>query len=158
MKQLVFLSKSVFLVGVFALAFAGCSKDEGSELNGTWMFRDMDFLYYINGQIFSAKEESPVAMQEINRDFRGFFLTFSDGNLSVGMADQTYSWGAYTVSGNKIILKDGSSTDIMQYAISGENLELTFDRLSFEMMLGGLPDEFYYFDDVEVIMSFNRAY
>jgi hypothetical protein len=35
MKQLVFLLKSILFAGVFALAFAGCSKDEGSELNGT---------------------------------------------------------------------------------------------------------------------------
>jgi hypothetical protein len=157
MKQLTFLLKSAFLAGVFAMAFAGCSKDEGSELNGTWMFRDMDFLYYANGQVFSAMEENPAGMQEINRDFRGVFFIFSDGNLTAGMDGQTYPWGTYTVSGNKITLQDGSSTGIMQYAISGKNLDLTFNRLSFELMLGGLPDEFYYFDDVEVIMSFNRV-
>jgi hypothetical protein len=157
MKQLIFLLKNVFLAGVFAMAFAGCSKDEGSELNGTWMFRDMDFLYYVGGQVFSALEESPAAMQEINRDFRGLFFIFSDGNLSAGMGGQTYPWGTYTVSGNKITLHDGSTTGIMQYAISGKNMDLTFNRSSFEMLLGGLPDELYYFDDMEAILSFNRV-
>jgi hypothetical protein len=160
MKQLAFLLKSALLAGVFALAFAGCSKDddEVSELNGTWMFKEINYLYYVDGQVFNAKEENPATLQETNRNLRGFFFVFNSGNCWLGMNGQTSSDSApYTVSGDKITLKSGSTTFIMQYAISGENMDLIWSRSTFEMMFGALPDEFYYFDDVEAILSFNRV-
>ncbi|MDR1169518.1 MAG: hypothetical protein LBK97_01625 [Prevotellaceae bacterium] len=160
MKRFAFLLKSAFLAGIFALTFAGCSKDEdessSSELNGMWVFRESNILFYNNGEVFNIKETDPSLLEEMNSGYSGLFFIFSDGRWYGGVDGQTYSTDAYTVSGDIITIKEDSDTFDMHYKVSGKNLDLTFDILTFETVIGVLPDEFYNFDGVEIILSFDK--
>jgi uncharacterized lipoprotein YehR (DUF1307 family) len=161
MKRFAFLLKSAFLSGVLVLAFAGCSKDEdesegtGGELNGTWLFREANVRYYSNGEVFSIKETDPSLLEEMNSGYSGMFFTFFNGSWSGGL-DGISSTDTYTVSGDRITIRDGSSTTIWQYKVSGKNLDFILNRSTFEMFAGALPDKFYEFDEIELILSFNK--
>jgi hypothetical protein len=53
-------------------------------------------------------------------------------------------------------MNDGATTFTVGYKISGNSLDLTFNRSAFEAILGTLPDDYYDFDEVEFILSFNN--
>jgi hypothetical protein len=155
MKRFFRAMKSVSLILAMTVALAGCSKDdEGDELNGTWLFQEVNYLYYIDGQVYYVEDE---VLEESNANFRGMFFIFNNGSLSAGMGGQTYPWGTYTASGNRITIKDGATTSIIQYRISGKKMDLIFNTSFLEMTLGGMPDELYDFDEIEVVLSFKRV-
>jgi hypothetical protein len=156
MKQLVFLLKSACLAGVLALAFAGCSKEEGNKLDGKWTCSEVNLLFYMNGQTFNVKDENPSALEDMNATFRGIFFRFNNGSLTMGKGNESSPAGSYTVSGDKITIRDGSTSFTIRHAISGKNMDLIFDRAALKIW-GGISDAFDEFDDVEAILSFRKS-
>jgi hypothetical protein len=139
-------------------AFAGCSKDEeGNPLIGHWLFKEANMIFYINGNVYDAKEEELSELDALNETFRGFYFIFTDNTLSAGMGNEVSPWGAYTVSGDKITLSGGGAPLIMQYRLTGKNLDLTITRDMFELSMGALPDIYYEFDDLEFILSYTKV-
>jgi hypothetical protein len=152
------------MIAAATMAFAGCSKDNDEDygdVTGTWLFRESNILFYLNRQVYNLKEEegaNAALLQGLNNAFSESFFIFADGTLTVvkdGQPDDI--WGTYTVSGDKITMNDGTTTFTVRYKISGNSLDLTFNRSAFEAILGTLPDDYYDFDEVEFILSFNRA-
>jgi heat shock protein HslJ len=153
--------KNIFtLMIAAAMVFAACSKDDEENshpLVGTWVFREANMTFLFEGDWYDAKEEG-VDMSEVNKSLRGLFFVFEkDGQLLGGKNGQSQPAGNYTVSGDKITIKDGTYTFIMGYRLSGETLELIWPRTTFEIMLGALPDELYWFDDFEAILTLVKA-
>ncbi|MDR1121261.1 MAG: hypothetical protein LBM08_10120 [Dysgonamonadaceae bacterium] len=161
MKQLTFLLKSALLAGVFALAFAGCSKDDDDDfgLTGHWVFLgDANCIFTLDGVKHNAIEEGMLDRSYFS-NLRGVFFIFEDGGTAyVGMNGKTSSPAKYTVSGNTVTIKDGSFSLPMKYRVSGEKLELTWTEAT--MALLGIDDSpltglgIY---EYEAIMSFVKA-
>ncbi len=141
-----------------SIAFSACSKDESDSIVGTWRFNDSNVILYWDNDVYNAKEEGDVEMlDDFNRTYRGLFFTFNGGKLIATMNGQTGSAGSYTISGDKITIKDGSSVLPMTYKVYGNKLDLLFNRSSMEMFMGALPNELYMFDEVEFILTFNKV-
>ncbi|MDR1459127.1 MAG: hypothetical protein LBI60_02820 [Bacteroidales bacterium] len=158
-----FLSMAL-IVALTMFSLSGCSEDDDEDygdVTGRWLFRESNILFYLNKQVYNLKEEegtNTALLQGLNSAFGESFFIFADGTLTVvkeGQSDDI--WGDYTVSGDKIIMNDGATTFTVRYRISGNSLDLTFNRSAFEAILGTLPDDYYTFDEVEFILSFNRA-
>jgi hypothetical protein len=159
MKKIFKIMASMLLVAAFAAATVSCSKDDDDShpLVGTWVFREANMTFLFEGDWYDAKEEG-MDMSEFNKSLRGLFFVFEkDGQLLGGKNGQSQPAGNYTVSDDKITIKDGTYSIIMGYRLSGETLELIWPRTTFEMMLGALPDELYWFDDFEAILTLVKA-
>lgn len=156
MKQLAFLLKSACLAGALALALAGCSKEESNKLDGKWTCSEVNLLFYIDGRTINVKDENPSALTEMNSTFRGVFFIFNNGSLTMGMGSESSPAGSYTVSGDKITIRDGSMSFTVRHAISGKNMDLIFDLAALKIW-AGISDEFDEFDDVEAILSFKKS-
>jgi hypothetical protein len=110
--------------------------------------------------VYNVKEEEGAnasLLRGLNGAFDESFFIFSDGTLKVVKEGQSHDiWGSYTVSGDKIIMKDGATTFIVRYKIYGNSLDLIFSRSAFEAILGTLPNDYYTYDNVDFILSFNK--
>jgi hypothetical protein len=162
-KTIKFLTM-MLIAAITMLSFSSCSKDDdedgGGDVTGRWLFRESNILFYLDGAVYNLKEEegtNTALLLGLNSAFGESFFIFADGALTVVKDNQTDPWGAYTVSGDKIIMNDGATTFTVRYRISGNSLDLTFNRSAFEAILGALPYDYYTFDEVEFILSFNRA-
>jgi hypothetical protein len=156
MKKILTVFKHAGLMVALLCTMAGCSKEETDELNGTWMFRELNYIYYHQGQTINAKEEG-YDLSEANNGFRSMYFRFENGKLTGGINGQSGPMGTYTVKGDKITVVDGATTFIMGYKVYGSSLELIWSRAALEMVVGSLPPEFYLFDNVDSIMIFDRV-
>jgi hypothetical protein len=159
MKLLNMLKYTLLVCTLLVTAFA-CSEDEDNSnhpLVGTWVFREANLTFLVEGEWYNAKEEG-LDLSELNQSLRGIFFVFEkDGQTLGGKNGQTWPAAQYSVSGDKITIKDGEYTIFFKYRVSGTTLELLWPRTTFEMMLGALPDELYWFDDFEAITTFVKA-
>jgi hypothetical protein len=173
MKLLSMLKYTLLTCTLLATAVA-CSKGEDDNNNhpdeddnnnhplvGTWVFQEINITFLFEGKWYNVKEdglEEEFDLPGFNQSFRGMFFVFEkDGQMLGGKNGQSQPAGNYTVSDDKITNKDGSRTFIMSYRISEKTLELRWPRTTFEIMLGELPEELYWFDDFEVILTFVKA-
>ena len=155
MKKILFKLKSALIACILVFAFTSCDKDDTEALEGLWAFRDINVIYYFNGQQYNVKE-SGGDLTELSQGFRGLSFRFTGKHVTVGMSGQTSQPMAYSLSGNIISINDGSTYIIWRYKVSGNTLELIWTREMMEMLGGSMPAELYDFDDIEFIMSFNK--
>jgi hypothetical protein len=155
--------KNVFLACALLAAFTGCSKDEDEGeggLVGQWTFREVNFLYYIGGDVvFDAKAEGED-LSSTNAQFRGMFFTFGeDGDMLVGMSGQSGSLpGSYSTSNGHLTIGDRETSFSFPYRLSGNTLEFIWDIATLERMSGSSVDDeiFDIFDNMEAILTFSR--
>jgi hypothetical protein len=157
MKKVLFALKSALALCTLAFVFTSCSKDDDSNpLNGLWAFKDANVIYYLNGQAYNVKEEGGD-LTEVNQSFRGWSFEFTSQHVTMRVNGQTSPQLAYSLSGNVITIRFEDNYAITwRYNVSGNTLELTWTRQMMEMMGGSMPPEFYEFDDIEFILSFNK--
>jgi hypothetical protein len=153
MKKFFKIMASVLMIAAFAAVAVSCSKEEEDDLIGRWMFQKGSAVFYLNGESYDG-ELDPSYFSE----FHGMYFEFQkSGNIIVGIGAQSAPAGSYSVSGDKITINDGSTSFSWKYRISGTTLDLIWSRADLEFLMGELPEEFYYFDDVDVILTFTRA-
>jgi len=157
MKKLLITLKSALAISLFAFIFASCSKDEANkDLLGTWIFREANMILYFDGETFNMKEEG-WDLSEFNDMFRGFSLNFSKEHVVMRIMMGESPPTPYSVSGDMLTIRDNYVTIIWRYKVVGNTLELIWTRDMMEVMMGRLPDEYYEFDDVELILSLNKV-
>jgi len=158
MKKLLITLKSALAVCLFAFIFASCSKEEtNKDLLGTWIFREVNMIVYLDGKMFNMKEEG-VDLTEFNERFRGLSLDFSAEHIVMRMMMGEPSPPIpYSVSGDIVTIRDNYVRIIWRYKVVGKTLELIWTRDMMEVMMGRLPDEYYELDDVELILLFNKV-
>ncbi|MDR2036751.1 MAG: lipocalin family protein [Bacteroidales bacterium] len=160
MKKNFRIRASVLMIAAFAAVCVSCEKEEGNDLIGRWLFHRSNVIYYFEGQPYNLKEEGDgTILSELNRDFRNMIFMFeSDGSFFGGVNEQLYPSGTYSVSGDKITIKDGSNIVTINYRLSGNMLDLTFSDASFELVETSLPDELFdIVDDFEMILTFIKT-
>ena len=150
---LVTLCGALFAAGIL---FSGCSKDDTNPLLGLWAFKESNVIYYFDGESYNLKENGGD-LTDFNQSFRGWSIEFAANTLTMGMGGQTSQPMSYTLSGNIITIKDGATTILWRYNVSGKTLELVWTREMLEMLYGSLPDELYLFDEIEFILTFNKV-
>jgi hypothetical protein len=176
MKKFKLYSKSrllaVLIVTICALTVvtSGCKKDEKEKeeeqaqiqhkIVGTWLFNDVNIIfYYFDGGTFDAKKEG-LDLSEDMRAFRGIFFVFDkNGTVSIGQGNygQSDQIGTYTVTDNKITIKEGTDVVDMDYQVSGKTLALIWNREFMEILKGDLDDIFYEFKDIEWHITFSKV-
>jgi hypothetical protein len=158
MKKILKIMANMLLVAAFATTAVSCSKDDDENpLIGKWVYNRVDFVAYLNGESFSA-EDAGIDQSEVFSDFRGIFFVFEEnGTLTAGQNGDSAPAGTYTVAGDRITVKDGAVSFTWRYVISGNTLQLIWNRDELENMAGELPDELDIFDDIEFILIFTKA-
>jgi hypothetical protein len=147
---------------------SGCKKDEKEKeeeqvqtqqngLVGTWRFREANMLYSINGVMHNAREEGSD-LSSLNDSFDGFIFKFNKNYTGTMSINGNYTENTtYSVSGNRIYIKDSEGTVMpFRYRLS-DKLELywTLDDLR-EQQGGELPEEFEIYDSVEYVFIFDK--
>ncbi|MDR1592662.1 MAG: hypothetical protein LBS16_07275 [Prevotellaceae bacterium] len=156
MKQVLNLLKRMSIICMLLPVISSCDKEK-NQIVGYWVFERANLIITVNGETHNAREEG-ADLSSFDIGFRGLVFMFrEDNNFFGGQNGQITPAGTYTVSEDKIIIKDGITTMIMGYSVSGEKLNLIWSRATFEIAIGALPPEWYEFDDVEIIMTFVRA-
>ncbi|MDR3350581.1 MAG: hypothetical protein LBN98_02890 [Prevotellaceae bacterium] len=157
MKKIFKIMASVLLVAAFTATTVSCSKEEGDDLIGRWVYSQGNYRFLYEGEWYDAKEEG-FDLSSFNRGFRGTYFVFEDnGTVTMGFGGQSGS-GKYTVSGDEITIKEGSLSVPMGYRVSGKTLELIWDSTTINFA-GVSLDEFYEmgFDDIEMTLTFTKA-
>ena len=153
MKKLLAVLKSAFIACTLLLAFAGCTKDEAGSLTGHWVFNEANVIFYMSGQAYNVKEHGGD-LSGINNGFRGLFIDFKENEVTMGQGSEILFSVEYTVSGNKIVVRDGGDIMSWKYSLSGNSLDVVWTSETLEL-LGDfeLPDGV---DDLDVIMTFKK--
>jgi hypothetical protein len=159
MKKGLRLVASVLVMAALASVTVSCSEDDDLGLVGHWVFLgDANCIFTMNGVRYDAVEEGLLDRSNFN-SLRGTSFKFEkDGTAYIGMNGQTSSPCKYTVSGNKLTIKDGSFSWPMKYRLTGGNLELIWDEIT--MAIAGIDDSSLTdlgIDDYEMILTFVRA-
>jgi hypothetical protein len=132
--------------------FNGCDKDDedaaANPLVGSWKYESAYVLLYLDGNVYDSRNMDI----DTGLDFAGSTFTFTDDTWTISQGRSSESY-AYTLNGNKIY----ADRLILEYSITGKStLEIVFDTSDFEK-LETVPDEFYEFDNVEIILTFKKS-
>ncbi|MDR0714556.1 MAG: hypothetical protein LBF89_09925 [Bacteroidales bacterium] len=162
MERIKKIMASVLTIAAFAAATVSCSKDDDDDrledgLIGRWVFSEGNIRFSTNGQWYDAKAEG-LDVSAFAKRFSGLFFVFEkNGKVSAGQGGQSSPWGSYSVSGDQIMIKDGSSTMTMGYRVSGKTLDLIWYRSIFhDMGVSTSEIDAMGFDDFEMIMTFSK--
>jgi hypothetical protein len=155
--------KKTFLACALLAAVAGCSKEKEEEeegvLTGKWAFRELNYIFHLNGVSLDAKEEGDlIDLAAVNAAWRTLTFTFGeDGNVIFQLDGDSEIMGTYTTAKNRVSMTEGEKKYSFTYRITGDTLEWTWDSTVFKMAMGGVPAWFHDFDDVDTIMTFTRV-
>jgi hypothetical protein len=154
--------KKTFLACALLAAVAGCSKEEeeGGVLTGKWAFRELNYIFYDGKVSINAKEEGEdlIDLAAINATWRTAAFTFGeDGTLVFSFEGNSEVMGSYTTAKGRVTVTEGDKTYSFKYRVTGDTLEWTWNLAVFEMAMGGVPDGFEEFDNVDTIMTFTRV-
>jgi heat shock protein HslJ len=158
MKKIKKIMASVLMIAALAAVTVSCSKDDDEDsLIGRWTYREGNMRFSVDGTWYDAKEEG-LDVSSFNNSFSGLFFVFEkNGTLSGGMGGQSGAFGSYSVSGDKITIREGSSSYIMGYRISGKTLDLIWYRSTFHALgVSTAEIDDMGFDDFEMIMTFSK--
>jgi hypothetical protein len=158
MKKFKKIMASMLTIAAFAAATISCSKDEDNEDNliGHWVLSEVNMIFYIDGETYNAKEEG-IDVTSYFSSFRGLFFTFeANGTVVMGIGGQSTLPANYSVSGDNITIRDGSSSFYMEYRLSGKTLDLIWTRATMRTM--GVDDSelMSLVDDYEMILTFAK--
>jgi hypothetical protein len=160
MKKFKKIMASMLTIAAFAAVTISCSKNEDYEDNliGRWVFSEANIIFYIDGETYNAKEEG-MDVTSYFSSFRGLFFTFeANGTVVMGIGGQSAPAANYSLSGDNITIRDGSSSYSMGYRLSGKTLDLIWTHAT--MRAVGADDSDLYelgIDDYELILTFTKS-
>lgn len=153
------ITTSFIILLIFGSLFTtACDKEDDNniskQLDGYWRFTEGNMIAYLDGEKYDAQAWGEEEF--VNEAFRGLFFYFNGNKVTIIHNGAESYPATFSVSENKLIIKDSSSTGVLYYELNGNNLIITFNSTTIEML--GLSDDiFYYFDSIEFILSFNKV-
>ncbi|MDR0606723.1 MAG: hypothetical protein LBG80_20830 [Bacteroidales bacterium] len=173
------LTVIVVIICTLTVIMSGCKKDEKEKeeeaqhkIVGTWLFSDMNFIfYYTSGGTFNAKEEGKD-LSEWREYYLGLgwrFIFEKNGVVSIEYNEFLDS-APYTVSNDKITIKNGTDIVFWYYRVSEGTLvlisrrsieeifeEIFGDDELMEMYQNVFPDNLSKVEDVDLEMTLTKV-
>ncbi|MDR1601614.1 MAG: hypothetical protein LBS42_04205 [Tannerella sp.] len=94
MKNFFRIMANVLTIAALAAGTVACSdEDEGRELTGYWVFREINFILYMDGETYDTKDLG-IDVSSYSNGFRGLFFVFeNDRTFLAGMDGESEPMG-----------------------------------------------------------------